>query len=38
MAHLIRYLWAHAIVLSRALPFGEELHLIPLLDLANHQV
>merc|ERR1719424_2316681 len=30
------YLWAHAVVLSRALPFGEELHLIPLLDLANH--
>ena len=31
------YLWAHAIVLSRALPFGEELSLIPLLDLANHE-
>jgi len=30
------YLWAHAIVLSRALPFGDELHLIPFLDLANH--
>jgi len=30
------YLWAHAIVLSRALPFGEALHLIPFLDLANH--
>jgi hypothetical protein len=31
------YLWAHAIVLSRALPFGEELSLIPLLDFANHK-
>lgn len=31
------YLWAHAIVLSRALPFGESLTLIPFLDLANHK-
>ena len=31
------YLYAHAIVLTRALPFGEELSLIPFLDLANHQ-
>lgn len=30
------YLWAHAIVLTRALPFGETLSLIPFLDLANH--
>ena len=32
-----RFLWAHAICLSRALPFGDELSLIPLLDLANHE-
>lgn len=31
------FLWAHAIVLTRALPFGDELSLIPFLDLANHQ-
>lgn len=31
------YLWAHAIALSRALPFGEELSLIPMLDFANHE-
>ena len=30
------YRWAHAIVLSRALPFGDSESLIPLLDLANH--
>ena len=29
-------LYAHAIVLTRALPFGDELSLIPFLDLANH--
>ncbi|CAK9099727.1 Actin-histidine N-methyltransferase (Endothelial differentiation inhibitory protein D10) (Protein-L-histidine N-tele-methyltransferase) (SET domain-containing protein 3) [Durusdinium trenchii] len=33
-----RYLWAHAIVLTRALPFGNELSLIPGLDLANHEL
>ncbi|CAE7743059.1 SETD3 [Symbiodinium pilosum] len=32
------WLWAHAIVLTRALPFGNELSLIPGLDLANHQL
>lgn len=37
-----RYLWAHALVLSRSLPVGEdpdgaELSLVPLLDLANHE-
>ncbi|KAL1515147.1 hypothetical protein AB1Y20_004208 [Prymnesium parvum] len=31
-----RYLWAHAVVLTRALPFGDSLSLIPLLDFANH--
>ena len=31
------YLWAHAIVLTRGLPFGGEEHLIPFLDLANHK-
>jgi hypothetical protein len=31
------YLWAHGIVLTRALPFGDDLSLIPFLDLANHQ-
>mmetsp|Transcript_160312 Transcript_160312/g.282878 ORF Transcript_160312/g.282878 Transcript_160312/m.282878 type:complete len:585 (+) Transcript_160312:43-1797(+) len=31
------YLWAHAICLTRALPFGDELSLIPFLDLANHR-
>ena len=31
------YLWAHAVALSRALPFGEELSLIPFMDLANHE-
>ena len=31
-----RYLWAHAIVLSRALPIQEESSLLPLIDLANH--
>ncbi|KAL3892882.1 MAG: hypothetical protein SGPRY_014691 [Prymnesium sp.] len=31
------YLWAHAIVLTRALPFGDSLSLIPFLDLANHE-
>jgi len=31
------YLYAHAIVLTRALPFGDDLHLIPFLDLANHE-
>lgn len=30
------YLWAQAIVSTRALPFGEELSIIPFLDLANH--
>ena len=30
------YLWAHAVVLTRALPFGDSLSLIPFLDLANH--
>lgn len=30
------YLWAHATVLSRGLPFGDQISLIPLLDLANH--
>ena len=33
-----RWLWAHAIVLTRALPFGNELSLIPGLDLANHEL
>ena len=32
------WLWAHAIVLTRALPFGNELSLIPGLDLANHEL
>ena len=32
-----RYLWAHAIVLSRAMPLGEEPCLVPLLDSANHE-
>eukprot|EP00746_Dinoflagellata_sp_MGD_P072719 gnl/MRDRNA2_/MRDRNA2_29496_c0_seq1.p1 gnl/MRDRNA2_/MRDRNA2_29496_c0~~gnl/MRDRNA2_/MRDRNA2_29496_c0_seq1.p1 ORF type:complete len:369 (+),score=76.10 gnl/MRDRNA2_/MRDRNA2_29496_c0_seq1:23-1108(+) len=31
------YLWANAIVSTRSLPFGEELTMIPFLDLANHQ-
>ena len=31
------YLYAHAIVLTRSLPFGDDLSLIPFLDLANHQ-
>lgn len=31
------YLYAQAIVLTRALPFGDELSLLPYLDLANHQ-
>lgn len=30
------YLWAHAVVLSRGLPFGDTLSLIPMLDLVNH--
>jgi len=30
------WLWAQAIVLTRALPFGNELSLIPGLDLCNH--
>ena len=30
------YLYAHAIVLTRALPFGDDLSLIPFMDLANH--
>ena len=30
------YLYAHAIVLTRALPFGDEQSLIPFMDLANH--
>eukprot|EP00966_Prymnesium_polylepis_P309104 7143046-Prymnesium_polylepis.1 len=30
------WLWAHAVVLTRALPFGDSLSLIPFLDLANH--
>ncbi|CAL1128097.1 unnamed protein product [Cladocopium goreaui] len=33
-----KWLWAHAIVLTRALPFGNELSLIPGLDLANHEL
>ncbi|CAE7387312.1 MCA1 [Symbiodinium sp. CCMP2456] len=32
------WFWAHAIVLTRALPFGNELSLIPGLDLANHEL
>jgi hypothetical protein len=32
-----RYLWAHAVVLSRAMPLGEEACLVPLLDCANHE-
>ena len=32
----LSYVWAQGIVLSRALPFGDELALIPFLDLANH--
>lgn len=31
------FLWATAIVLSRALPFADSLALIPFLDLANHE-
>jgi hypothetical protein len=31
-----RYLWAHALILSRALPVSEELALIPILELSNH--
>ena len=31
------WLWANAIVLTRALPFGDEQALIPFLDLANHE-
>lgn len=31
------WLWANAVVLTRALPFGDEQALIPFLDLANHQ-
>eukprot|EP00965_Chrysotila_dentata_P007277 235971-Pleurochrysis_carterae.AAC.2 len=31
------FFWAHAIVLTRSLPFGEDLALIPMLDLANHE-
>ncbi len=34
---LERYFYAHALVLSRGLPFGDELSLIPLLDFANHE-
>jgi len=30
------FLWANAIVLSRALPFADSLALIPMLDFANH--
>jgi len=30
------WLWAHGIVLTRALPFGNELSLIPGIDFANH--
>ena len=31
-----RYAWAHALILSRALPVQEEVCLVPYLDLANH--
>ena len=34
---LERYLWAHATVLCRAVPLGEEPCLVPLLDTANHE-
>lgn len=30
------WLWAHGVVLTRALPFGNELSLIPGIDFANH--
>lgn len=35
---LEKWLWAHGIVLTRALPFGNELSLIPGLDFANHEL
>ncbi len=32
-----QYIWAHAIILSRSLPIEEEICLVPLLDMANHE-
>jgi len=31
------FVWTHALVLSRGLPFGDEMAMIPYLDYANHE-